>query len=118
MLSLLKKFWDALRGIKVALLEESSFQLQIIAAVFVLALGLFLTITKTELIILIFTIALVLGLELANSVVERIFDIVKKEHHPKIKDAKDIMAAAVTISAIAAFIIGILIFLPYLSSLI
>lgn len=114
MLTFFKNLWAALRGLRAAFLEEESLQLQIIAAGGVLALGWFVSVTKTELIILIFTITLVITLELVNSVVERILDMIKSEHHPIVKDAKDIMAGAVTISALAAFTIGIIIFLPHL----
>lgn len=113
MLSFFKNFRAALRGIKVSFLEEWSLRLQIVAAILVLILGWFLSVPKTDLIILIFTITLVITLELTNSVVERILDIIKAEHDPKIKDAKDIMAGAVTFSAFAALGVGIIIFLPY-----
>ena len=118
MYSFFNNLKSALKGLKVAFFEEKSLQLQFLAAVVVLILSFLLSIPKTQLVVLIFTIALVLSLELTNSVAERILDIIKAEHHPKIKDAKDIMAAAVTISAIAAFIIGAFIFLPYLDSLV
>lgn len=117
MLTFLKNFWAALRGIKVAFFEEISFQLQSLAAIVVLIFAFFLGVPKVQIIILLFTICLVLTLELVNSIVERILDIIKAEHDPKIKDAKDIMAGAVTISAMIALIVGILIFGPYLFSL-
>ena len=59
-------------------------------------------------------IALVLTLELTNTAIEAIVDSFTEEQHPRAKYAKDISAAAVLILAIAAVIVGLVIFLPYL----
>lgn len=113
MLSFWQKVKDALRGIKVALKEEQSFRLQILASIFVVSLLFFLPLSPGQISILILAIITVLGLELANSVIERVMDIIETDHHPKIKDAKDIMAGAVIIAAFGVFIIGAVIFWPY-----
>jgi diacylglycerol kinase len=51
-------------------------------------------------------------MELANSAVERIADILKPRIHSYVKEIKDITAAAVMISAILSIIIGLIIFIP------
>ncbi|MBQ4525574.1 MAG: diacylglycerol kinase family protein, partial [Bacteroidaceae bacterium] len=46
--------------------------------------------------------------------IERLVDLVSPERHPVAGDVKDVAAGAVLICAIAAAIIGCIIFLPYL----
>jgi len=59
----------------------------------------------------------VLILELINTVVERVVDILKPRIHPYARLIKDLMAAVVLISSIVAVIVGIIIFYPYFRDL-
>ena len=52
--------------------------------------------------------------EIINTAIEKSMDFISKEKHPQIALVKDLAAAAVLISAVAAFAIGIIIFLPKL----
>ena len=61
--------------------------------------------------------ALVLSLELMNTAIENVVDLVTEEKKTKAKVAKDASAGAVLVSAIFAVIIGISIFLPRLLEL-
>jgi len=56
--------------------------------------------------------AIVLSLELLNTAIESVCDLISPEHHPSVKIAKDTAAAAVLLSAIISVIIGLLLFLP------
>ena len=60
---------------------------------------------------------LILSLELVNTAVEAVVDLVTEEKKPLAKIAKDTAAGAVLVSAIAAAIIGCIIFIPYLLEL-
>lgn len=111
---LIQNFLLALRGLKVAIYEEASFRFQLFAGIIIIILMLALPLKVWEQVILIFAITLVLALELTNSIVERILDIIEAEHHPKIQDAKDIMAGAVVLACLGAMAVGIIIFWPYL----
>jgi len=51
-------------------------------------------------------------MELVNTTLEDLVDIVSPEIKPKAKVTKDIAAATVLVSAIAAVIVGICLFLP------
>ena len=53
-----------------------------------------------------------------NTALEAVVDLVTKEKKPLAKIAKDTAAGAVLVSAIAAAIIGCIIFVPYLLELI
>jgi diacylglycerol kinase len=51
-------------------------------------------------------------MELLNTAIEKICDLITKDIHPIIKVIKDIAAAAVLIAAIGSFLSGVIIFLP------
>jgi diacylglycerol kinase (ATP) len=69
-------------------------------------------INKMEAIAVIFAVALVWAAEMFNTAIEKLADLVTGEFHPAIKFIKDVSAAAVLVSAIAAFLTGLIIFLP------
>jgi len=74
----------------------------------------FFGITRTEWIVIILCIGVVIAAELFNTAIERLVDLVSPERHPIAGQVKDIAAGAVLVCAVAAAIIGIIIFLPYL----
>ncbi|MDA6987305.1 diacylglycerol kinase family protein, partial [Escherichia coli] len=56
----------------------------------------------------------VIAAELFNTAIERLVDLVSPERHPVAGQVKDIAAGAVLVCAVAAAIIGLIIFIPYL----
>jgi diacylglycerol kinase (ATP) len=71
-------------------------------------------ITPTEWCIVTLCFGMVLAAEGFNTAIERLVDLVSPDYHPIAGDVKDIAAGAVLICAIAAAIIGMIVFLPYL----
>ena len=69
---------------------------------------------KAEAIGIALAIGFVWTAELFNTAIESLSDLVSKDHHPEIKFIKDVSAAAVLLSAIAAVITGAIIFIPKL----
>ena len=67
---------------------------------------------------MVIVIGLVFLVELLNSSIETLADLINPEWNEPIKRAKDYGAAAVLISAIIAMIAGVLIFIPKLLALI
>jgi diacylglycerol kinase len=110
--STVKSFSYAFQGIRTAIKNEPNFRIHITIASIALILGLILRLAPSEWIILFFTIAFVLILELVNTSLEALVDIVSPELQPKAKVAKDVVAAAVLVSAILSLIIGLFLFLP------
>jgi diacylglycerol kinase len=51
-------------------------------------------------------------MEMLNTAIEKLCDVVHKEIHPGIKKVKDIAAGAVLIAAFCSVITGAVIFLP------
>jgi diacylglycerol kinase len=110
---LAKSFKYALSGLSKVWQEEQNFQVHSIITVIVLLLAWYFQIAIWQLIILILLIALVLILEIINSIIERFIDLLKPRLHEYVKDVKDMGAALVFVGALTAVIVGLIIFLPY-----
>ena len=107
-------FKNSFRGLKIAFLEEQSFKIQVFLGVILVILMFSFPLHHIERAILILCIIFVLGLELLNSQIERVLDLVQFDYNPKIKDIKDLSTGAVLIAAVGSLIIGLFIFIPYL----
>lgn len=94
--------------------REHSFRVHVLAAVILAAFIIILRIQGTEAAVLILVASLVLVLELANSIFERFLDIVSPRVGAQVRDAKDIMAAAVLVASLAAVVVGAIIIIPHL----
>ena len=107
-----KSFTFAFSGIKTAFEKEPNFKIHTIAATLALILASILGFSLIEWLILLLTIALVLIVELINTSVEALVNIVSPEIQEGARVAKDVLAASVLISAILATIVGVFLFLP------
>ncbi len=107
-----KSFWFAFEGIKTAFTREPNFKIHTALGAAALILGAILKFSRVEWLILLFTITLVLILELINTALEAIVDLVSPEIKEEAKVAKDVSAAAVLIASIAATVVGLVLFLP------
>ena len=102
---LYKSFGYAFQGIFTCIRKERNMKIHCTVAVLVVIAGLILGISVTEW-------CICLGLELVNTAVEAVVDLVTEERHPLAKIAKDTAAGAVLIAAIMAAIVGLIIFVP------
>lgn len=107
-----RSFRFAFEGLKEAIFNEPNFQIHTLVGFAALMFGIMLGLTRTEWVIIVFTIAFVLILELFNTAIEKIVDLVNPNIHPKAKIAKDVSAAAVLLSAMVSVFVGIVIFVP------
>ena len=80
----------------------------------VVTAGFVFHITPVEWCICLTLFGLVMALEMVNTAVEAVVDLVTKERRPLAKLAKDAAAGAVLIAAIMAAIAGMIIFIPKL----
>lgn len=113
--SLVKSFKYAIRGFKVALEEERNLKIHIVFSFVAVLCGIILKIKQWEMIVILLLIGAVLILEIVNTVVERITDMLKPRLHSYVESIKDMMASTVLVASICSFIIGLIIFLPYLA---
>ena len=107
-------FAHAARGLAYVVRQEKNFQNELVVAILVIMAMLYLQVTRAEMIVLSMVIALVLIMEILNTIMERVVDILKPRIHPYARVIKDLMAASVLLSAILALIIGFIIFIPYI----
>jgi len=108
-----KSFHYAARGITYAWKTEQNFRVEIFIALLVIFMMLFFPLRPIQQVLLGLLIIWVLTLELINTVLERMSDIVEPKVHPYVKITKDLMAGAVLISVAGAAVIGVIIFYPY-----
>lgn len=102
------------RGLKYIFLKEQNFRLQVFIGLGVIVLSFYFHLKLWEKTLLFLIIILVLTLEIINTIFERMVDVVAPQINSSSKHIKDMMGAAVLISAIGAAIVGILVFWPYL----
>lgn len=112
-----KSFRYAIAGISYAFKSERHFKIHFAVAFIVLLFATFLSVTRVEWIVLLLVISSTITLELVNTAIENVVDLITEEHHPLAKIAKDIAAGAVLVSALMSVIIGLIIFIPRLLEL-
>ena len=111
--NILKSLKYALSGISYVLKTSRNFKIQLIFAVTILMIGFLLQISQSNYLILIATIMSVLILEILNTSIESIVDlVVKKEFSSLAKISKDTSAGAVLLASINSVIIAVYIFVP------
>jgi len=109
----IQSFGYACKGLRTLFSETPNALIQLIAAIAAVILGFVLHISKGEWLAVIIVIGLVLALEAINSALETLADYAcNREIHPLIRKVKDLAAAGVLIAALAALVVGIVVFLP------
>ncbi len=114
---LLKTLSYGFNGILYTLKHERNMVIHFLVMTLVIIAGIVFKITFVEWGVCFVLFALVLSLELMNTALENVVDLVTEEKKQKAKIAKDAAAGAVLVAAIFSVIIGISIFLPRLLSL-
>jgi diacylglycerol kinase len=114
MRALFQSFIYALQGIWSGISDQRNLKVQLAVGCIVVAAAIYLSITAVEWCILLLCIGLVIGLELMNSAIENLVDLVTLERNPLAGKIKDIAAGAVLAVSVIALIIGVIIFRKYL----
>jgi diacylglycerol kinase len=108
----LKSFVYAWHGIKALLQKEHNAIIHLGFTIVVLFFSIGFKISPSEAIALIMVVASVWTAELFNTAIEKAIDFVSTDIHPQIKLVKDLAAAAVLITSVAALLVGAMIFIP------
>ena len=111
---LCKSFGYAFAGIFAVVTKERNMKIHCASVVCVVIAGLVFHISPIEWCICLTLFGLVMALEMVNTAVEAVVDLVTEERKPLAKLAKDAAAGAVLIAAIMAAIAGMIIFIPKL----
>lgn len=105
----------ALDGLVDIYREERNFRKHLVVAILVVIAGLVVHLYTWEWLWMIVAIFAVIILEMVNTIIENVVDlIVDYKYHPLAKKIKDIAAGAVLVTAIFAVIIGLFVFLPHI----
>jgi diacylglycerol kinase (ATP) len=107
-----KSFGFAFTGLIDLFKSEPNARIHALATMCALTAGFVLKISGAEWCVIIIVIALVWAAEGFNTVIEKLVDHLFPAYHETARITKDIAAGAVLICAIAAFICGLIIFLP------
>ena len=105
-----RSFNHAFDGIMYAARTQPNMRTHLLISLLVILASLLLRLDRYYVVALVIIIAVVLSLELLNTAVEAIVDLLTATHHPLARTAKDASAGAVLIASIAAVIIGYLVF--------
>lgn len=106
-----RSFKHAWQGLKIVLRSEPNFRLHLLAAVLVLLLAYWRNLSQNLWIALLLVIALILALEIFNSAIERLVDMLAPKTHGYAKEIKDLLAGMVLLVALFALVIGLIIFI-------
>lgn len=116
-----KSFGHALDGLTHAFSIEKNLQIFLPAYAVVLMLGLWIGLLAWEWLALILTGGFFLSIELLNTSLERLADILddqkkvvgSRKYHSTLKASKDVAAGASLVSLTATIVVIIIVFMPY-----
>ena len=110
-------FRHAFRGLGFAIRSEVHVRIHLAATLVVIGAGLYFGLSSTEWSSVSLAIGLVIASEILNTAIERLVDIVRPEHDAAAGQVKDIASAAVLVAALAAAVVGVVVFGPRLLNL-
>jgi diacylglycerol kinase (ATP) len=109
-----KSICNALHGVALMLKSQHNAWLHAFASICILIAGAVFHLSDPEWCWIILAIIAVWTAEALNTALEFLADAAKPEYHPLVKDAKDVAAGGVLISAIGSIAIGLLVLGPHL----
>ncbi len=110
--SLARAFSCARDGVVYAFLSQRNLKIHLIFAIAAVILGVVLDITLAGWLAVVLCIALVMSLELVNTAIESVVDLVSPEWNLLAKRAKDCAAGAVYIAAFASVVVALIVYVP------
>ena len=108
----IRSFRFAFEGLNSFFATQHNAVIHLLMTILAFVAALFFNVSKAETVAIVIAAGFVWAAELFNTAIEKLADTISEDFHPSIKFIKDVSAAAVLISAIAAFITGAIIFLP------
>jgi len=109
----LDSFKYAFVGVRTVFQEERNMRTHVLLGLAVLFFCLFLDMTRTDWLWILLSVFLVLVMEIWNTVVENIVDLVTDyQFHPIAKKVKDMAASAVLLTASFSIVSGLIVLLP------
>ena len=109
---MIKSVRFAFEGLVHCFVSEKNFRIEVVAVCIAFLMAILFKLQSPEWLLILFCSALVLSLEIFNTALERLSDIVSNSFHPEIKIVKDLAAGAVLLSSAISIIIAGFIFIP------
>ncbi len=110
-------FYHAGKGFWQVAKTELNFRVELILGLLVIIGLIYFRLPLWQSVIIILLITVVLVMELLNTAFEYMADLLKPRLHHYVAIIKDVLAAAVLVTALGSAVIGILIFWPYFVTL-
>lgn len=107
-------FKNAFNGIIWAFTTQPNFRIHLLLSISSILLGILLQISYLEMTVIILTIVFGLGIEMVNTSIEAMTDLITLEWRQQAKIAKDVAAGMMLLTTIGAILVAGLIFLPKL----
>jgi diacylglycerol kinase (ATP) len=105
-----RSFNHAFEGIMYAARTQPNMRAHLLISLLVILAAMLLRLERDYIVVLVVLIGMVLALELLNTAIESIVDLLTVTHHPLAKTAKDAAAGAVLVASIASLVVGYLAF--------
>jgi diacylglycerol kinase len=104
----------ALQGLASAFRKETHIKVHFTATLFVVAAAFYFRVSARDWIVLLSCCVLVIIIELVNTAIEEICNLINPNFNSRVKFIKDIMAGAVLIAVIFSVVTGVIVFLQYI----
>ncbi|MDR2764621.1 MAG: diacylglycerol kinase family protein [Tannerella sp.] len=114
---LIKSFGYAVNGLRQVIRQEQNARVHLLVALCTVVAGCCFRISATEWMAIVLATGGVMAAEAFNTSIEALSDTVLPEYSENIKQVKDFAAGAVLIVALAAAVVGLIIFLPKIIAL-
>ena len=108
----LRSFVFAFKGLRFVIRSQHNFLIHLVIAFIVVFAGLACRLNGTEWCMIVLAMSLVFSMEVMNTAIENLVDLVSPGHHEQAGMVKDIAAGAVLIAAVSSVIVGLIIFIP------
>jgi diacylglycerol kinase len=95
-----------------AYLNEQSLFVHLLVTIFVVGLGFIFSINYVEWIVTIAFVGLAAALELLNTAIEAVVNMITDKYHPLAKIAKDCSSASVFVISLLGIVAGLIIYVP------
>lgn len=109
-----KSFEYAFSGIHYAFNSDQNLVIHFIVAFLVIIASILLRISAFEMGILGITMLVVIVTEMVNTSIEKMVDLITREHREEARIAKDVSAGMVLVTVVGSVIVGFLIFMPHI----
>ncbi|HSI20265.1 MAG TPA: diacylglycerol kinase family protein [Verrucomicrobiae bacterium] len=112
-----RSFYYAFRGLVRLVETEQNARVHLVASIILGICAYAFNLSRVEVAILFFAVVLVFAIEIINTAIEKVLDIVHPHNHDQIAYVKDALAGAVLIAALIAMGVGFFVFYPHIKAL-